>query len=101
MMAEQMVQNMQAYVHPYSRRLIQFKKVVIMKKYVLLILILLLGTNTTSLGDFYICKPGECQMFVLENDEGFSWYIVCDDGFRDSKFVRGAKYVGNCENVTV
>lgn len=40
-------------------------------------------------------------MFVIEDDEGFSWYIECMDGTKAADRVNGASYGGNCQLMTI
>lgn len=40
-------------------------------------------------------------MYVIEDDEGFSWHIECTDHTYATGRVDGATYNGNCEKVEI
>jgi hypothetical protein len=74
-----------------------------MKKLFLFFCIFAITNVSPLFGNFYICrKTPDCAMMVIEDDEGFSWYIECfSDGFTDSGRTNGATYDGNCELMTI
>ena len=74
-----------------------------MKKLFIFICIFSLTNVSPLFGNFYICRNNDdCAMFVIEDDEGFSWYIECfSDGKYDAGRTNGAKYDGNCEQMTI
>lgn len=69
-----------------------------MKKLALLALFILVGSSFDTYGDFYVCESGDCEMYVIQVNQSFSWMIICEDGSRESGFVEGVEYVGNCKN---
>lgn len=49
---------------------------------------------------FFMCaeEGSDCATFIIEDDEGFSWYIECGDDHDDGR-TDGAKYAGLCPPV--
>lgn len=73
-----------------------------MKKLFLLFCIIALTNVSPLFGNFYICREtDDCAMYVIEDSEGFSWYIECMDGSRDRGRTNGASYGGNCELMVI
>lgn len=70
-----------------------------MKKYLILILIIVFTGVTPLLANFYICRGSDCAMYVIEYENGFSWFIECMDGSSASGNTDGAAYGGNCQQV--
>ncbi|PWN05702.1 hypothetical protein [Rhodohalobacter mucosus] len=74
-----------------------------MKKLFIFICIFSLTNVSPLFGNFYICRiTDDCAMFVIEDDEGYSWYIECySDRSRDRGRTNGAIYDGDCELMTM
>lgn len=72
-----------------------------MRKLFILFCIIALTNVSPLFGNFYICRNDDCAMYVIEDDEGFSWHIECQDGSTATGRADGASYVGNCELMTV
>lgn len=71
-----------------------------MKKIVTIISILLFTGSSTLLGNFYICRNDDCAMYVIEDNEGYSWHIECNDGSTETgRTGDGASYEGNCQKM--
>ena len=74
-----------------------------MKKFITLFL-LVFTLNIALIGaeGFYICRnTDDCAMYVIEDSEGFSWYIECMDGSTEAGRTNGAEYGGNCEKMEI
>lgn len=74
-----------------------------MKKLLIFICIFSLTNVSPLFGNFYICRiTDDCAMFVIEDKEGFNWYIEC---YSDKKTAvgrtDGAVYAGDCELMTI
>lgn len=63
------------------------------------VLFLTIVLTSTLLGKLYFCAYGDCATWIIEDSEGFSWYVECMDGTTQSGRVNGAGYSGNCEEV--
>lgn len=61
-----------------------------------LIIFLLINLSSAIADGFYICRTESCAMYVIEDSEGYSWYIECMDGYRASGRTQGAEYGGQC-----
>ena len=73
-----------------------------MKKLFLFFCIIALTNVSPLFGNFYICNETEdCAMYVIEDGEGYSWYIECMDGSAATGRTTGASYGGNCQLMSI
>lgn len=72
-----------------------------MRKIFILLCIVAITNVSPLFGNFYICRNDDCATYVIEDEEGFSWHIECQDGSTHTGRTNGASYGGNCELMTV